>query len=290
MGYATATASCVRCFFREGNWVRKNTTCRAIVKFVLTANIGTYKKISWHSTLLGGQVGQATTVVTRIRKLQTQHIMPLWEIAFPLILFLGRQKTPPFLPNPIPICNVALHCCSGLQILYSLLKSMEQEQAASSFYKTYYTTIIQHVLSVVTDTSHAAGKAATSVLPGPSGRHQHTSEKPAFPTHIRELCHTYTTRGRYLSAENMRLTFTTMCKLALTINFLTCCFTFQTLGLARQNYQVWLATFFLIGRTNNFAPECLASLFFVGNCLAKPGVWNVKQQVKLLQLMLACEW
>ena len=77
---------------------------------------------------------------------------------------------------------------------------------------------------------------------------------------------------------------TTICKLhvALTINFLTCCFTFQTLGLVRQNYQAWLAIFFLIGRTNNFAPECLASLLFVGNCLAKPGVWNMKQQVKLL--------
>ena len=75
---------------------------------------------------------------------------------------------------------------------------------------------------------------------------------------------------------------TTICKLALTVNFLTCCFMFQTLGLARQNYQVWLAIFFLIGRTNNFAPECLASLFFVDSCLAKPGVGNVKQQVKLL--------
>ena len=73
-----------------------------------------------------------------------------------------------------------------------------------------------------------------------------------------------------------------LCKLALTVNFLACCFTFQTLGLVRQNYQVWLAIFFLIGRTNNFAPECLALLFLVGNCLAKPGVWNVKQQVKLL--------
>ena len=35
----------------------------------------------------------------------------------------------------------------------------------------------------------------------------------------------------------------TICKLALTVTFLTCCFTFQTLGLARQNYQVWLAIF-----------------------------------------------
>ena len=45
---------------------------------------------------------------------------------------------------------------------------------------------------------------------------------------------------------------------------------------------MWLAIFFLIGRTNNFTPDCLALLFLVGNCLAKPGVWNVKQQVRLL--------
>ena len=68
----------------------------------------------------------------------------------------------------------------------------------------------------------------------------------------------------------------------LTDNSLTCCFKFQTPGLERQDYQVWLAIFFLIGRTNTFAPECLASLFLIGNCLAKPGVWNVKQQGKML--------
>ena len=46
----------------------------------------------------------------------------------------------------------------GLQILYTLLKNMEQEDAAQSFYQTYYVSIVQHVFSVVTDTSHTAGK------------------------------------------------------------------------------------------------------------------------------------
>ena len=45
----------------------------------------------------------------------------------------------------------------GLHILYSLLKSLEQETAVQSFYQTYYMMIVQHVLSVVTDTSHTAG-------------------------------------------------------------------------------------------------------------------------------------
>ncbi|XP_011311556.1 exportin-1 [Fopius arisanus] len=47
---------------------------------------------------------------------------------------------------------------TGLQILYQLLQNIEQhEQAAQSFYQTYFTDILQHIFSVVTDTSHAAG-------------------------------------------------------------------------------------------------------------------------------------
>ncbi|XP_018302324.1 exportin-1 isoform X3 [Mycetomoellerius zeteki] len=47
---------------------------------------------------------------------------------------------------------------TGLQILYQLLLNIEQhEQAGQSFYQTYFTDILQHVFSVVTDTSHTAG-------------------------------------------------------------------------------------------------------------------------------------
>ena len=46
----------------------------------------------------------------------------------------------------------------GLAILHGLLQNVWQENsAAQSFYQTYYTDILQHVLSVVTDTSHTAG-------------------------------------------------------------------------------------------------------------------------------------
>lgn len=47
---------------------------------------------------------------------------------------------------------------TGLQILYQLLQNIENEQAAQSFYQTYFTDILQHIFSVVTDTSHIAGK------------------------------------------------------------------------------------------------------------------------------------
>lgn len=48
---------------------------------------------------------------------------------------------------------------TGLQILYQLLQNIStHERAASSFYQTYYTDILQHIFSVVTDSSHTAGK------------------------------------------------------------------------------------------------------------------------------------
>ncbi|KAL0267451.1 UNVERIFIED_CONTAM: hypothetical protein PYX00_009718 [Menopon gallinae] len=47
---------------------------------------------------------------------------------------------------------------TGLDILHQLFQNLEQHnQAAQSFYQTYFTDILQHVFSVVTDTSHTAG-------------------------------------------------------------------------------------------------------------------------------------
>lgn len=48
---------------------------------------------------------------------------------------------------------------TGLQILLTFLESMGKEDPAvvNSFYQTYYTDILQHMFSVVTDTSHTAG-------------------------------------------------------------------------------------------------------------------------------------
>ncbi|XP_004925540.2 exportin-1 [Bombyx mandarina] len=47
---------------------------------------------------------------------------------------------------------------TGLQILYRLLLNVEEHpQAAQSFYRTYLCDILEHVFSVVTDTSHGAG-------------------------------------------------------------------------------------------------------------------------------------
>ena len=47
---------------------------------------------------------------------------------------------------------------TGLQILFQLLQNMSKnETAANDFYLTYYTDILQHIFSVVTDSSHTAG-------------------------------------------------------------------------------------------------------------------------------------
>eukprot|EP00794_Sanderia_malayensis_P020030 gene20030-21993_t len=44
----------------------------------------------------------------------------------------------------------------GLGILHGLLINIQQHSDAQSFYQTYYTMILQHIFSVVTDTSHTA--------------------------------------------------------------------------------------------------------------------------------------
>lgn len=50
---------------------------------------------------------------------------------------------------------------AGLQILYTLLQNVSAEDAAAqSFYQTYFCDVLQHIFSVVTDTSHTAGKGA----------------------------------------------------------------------------------------------------------------------------------
>ncbi|EEC06733.1 Exportin, putative [Ixodes scapularis] len=53
----------------------------------------------------------------------------------------------------------------GLQILYQLLQNIAGEEMASqSFYQTYYTDVMQHLFSVVTDTSHTAGLSMQATI------------------------------------------------------------------------------------------------------------------------------
>ena len=51
---------------------------------------------------------------------------------------------------------------TGLGILYQMLQNVAIEDAAAqSFYQTYYTEILQHLFSVVTDSSHTAGRSCS---------------------------------------------------------------------------------------------------------------------------------
>ncbi|KAG0419764.1 hypothetical protein HPB47_003885 [Ixodes persulcatus] len=60
---------------------------------------------------------------------------------------------------------VVTHCFPGLQILYQLLQNIAGEEMASqSFYQTYYTDVMQHLFSVVTDTSHTAGLSMQATI------------------------------------------------------------------------------------------------------------------------------
>ena len=54
---------------------------------------------------------------------------------------------------------------TGLDILYQMLQNITiNEAAAQSFYQTYYTDILQHIFSVVTDSSHTAGQHKCSSI------------------------------------------------------------------------------------------------------------------------------
>ncbi|XP_033735453.1 exportin-1-like [Pecten maximus] len=54
---------------------------------------------------------------------------------------------------------------TGLDILYVLLQNIANEEAAAqSFYQTYFTDILQHVFSVVTDSSHTAGLTTQATI------------------------------------------------------------------------------------------------------------------------------
>lgn len=54
---------------------------------------------------------------------------------------------------------------TGLAILLKLIEKIElQETAMQSFYQTYYTDIMQHLFSVVTDTSHTAGLTTQATI------------------------------------------------------------------------------------------------------------------------------
>ena len=54
---------------------------------------------------------------------------------------------------------------TGLNILYTMLQNVTQDDtAAQSFYSTYYTDILQHIFSVVTDSSHTAGKGSLGYI------------------------------------------------------------------------------------------------------------------------------
>ena len=56
---------------------------------------------------------------------------------------------------------------TGLNILLQLLQNVSNHpDAAQAFYKTYYTDILQHMFSVVTDTSHTAGLTLHATILG----------------------------------------------------------------------------------------------------------------------------
>ena len=54
----------------------------------------------------------------------------------------------------------------GYDILHGILVNIQSHtQAAQAFYRSYYVMILQHIFSVVTDTSHTAGSYEVFLKP-----------------------------------------------------------------------------------------------------------------------------
>ena len=56
----------------------------------------------------------------------------------------------------------------GLNILLTLLQKFASDEAGTQFFQTYFVDLMQHIFSVVTDTSHTASEymySTASALP-----------------------------------------------------------------------------------------------------------------------------
>ena len=48
----------------------------------------------------------------------------------------------------------------GLNVLLSLLQKFSQDQVGTQFFQTYFIDLMQHIFSVVTDSSHTASRCS----------------------------------------------------------------------------------------------------------------------------------
>ncbi|OXB52726.1 hypothetical protein ASZ78_001198 [Callipepla squamata] len=104
---------------------------------------------------------------------------------------LGGHIAAEYLRKMREAFGVVLFICyansSGLQILYTLLQDVAQEEAAAqSFCQTYFCDILQHIFSVVTDASHTAGKMMQVKL-FVTGVFSLSQDIPAFREHLRDF-------------------------------------------------------------------------------------------------------
>lgn len=119
---------------------------------------------------------------------QSHHVL-CWASCCPsgflgiFMLFWKRPK-PPSCLNIVLLVTFFVPVFAGLQILYTLLQNVAQEEtAAQSFYQTYFCDILQHIFSVVTDTSHTAGENVPACEAGDGNRpfeHQNNVTRPVL--------------------------------------------------------------------------------------------------------------
>ncbi|KZC10900.1 PREDICTED: exportin-1 [Dufourea novaeangliae] len=178
------------------DWVSRTTDCQMVLEnFIpplLDAVLLDYQKTNVHCAREPEVLSAMATIVNKLEAHITSEVPKIFDAVFECTLeminkdfeefpehrtnfFLLLQAVnvycfPAFLVIPPAQFKLVLDSIiwafkhtmrnvadTGLQILYQLLQNVENEPAAQSFYRTYFTDILQHIFSVVTDTSHIAG-------------------------------------------------------------------------------------------------------------------------------------
>ncbi|KAK2560869.1 Exportin-1 [Acropora cervicornis] len=126
-------------------WVSKSNdaklVCDNFIPPLLDAVLGDYQR----NVPNAREPEVLSTMATFVNKLEgnvKEHIPQIFDAVFECTLEMINKPCYQYLLNSSSWC---------------LIPFLEQETAVQSFYQTYYMMIVQHVLSVVTDTSHTAG-------------------------------------------------------------------------------------------------------------------------------------
>nr|CAG4640611.1 EOG090X00LI [Eulimnadia texana] len=134
------------------DWVSRSTEPDVVLEnfipHLLDAVLVDYQRCPVPATREPEVLSTMATIVNKLEAHITPHVPKIFDAVFQCTLDMINKNFEDF---PEHRTNFYL------LLQYQLLQNVSQnDQAAQSFYQTYYVEIMQHVFSVVTDTSHTA--------------------------------------------------------------------------------------------------------------------------------------